>query len=578
MFWSAESADPIELGRQTRLLRIASRPLLVFAICGMVIVWIPGFTEVRLLGSLLSMVFVGVLLGIERLGRGPRIYLASLLFVLLVHGVLFACFVLFGGLNGPYIVSFPVVACIAGLVLRRRAALLSSLASSVVVAGSFALGQFGAKLPTLSPPGPVTQATVVVVLTGLLTYTLWIGLGQLEQARREWEALERERLAAHRLESIGRLAGGVAHDFNNLLTVILANSDVTEVAANEPEQIRRGLADIHAAGRRAQALTQQLLAFARQQVLEPQELDLNRLVTDLNSILTRLLRGNIDLRLELGLGLPLVRADPGQLEQVVLNLAVNAQEAMPDGGRLTLQTLTTVLDRDAGRLHPALMPGRYVALVVSDTGVGIPPELLGRVFDPFFTTKTQQGGTGLGLATVQGIVVQSGGAVLVESEPSRGTTFTVYLPAHEAAAVPESPPASVSVETAARGPLGRGRAVLVADDDTAVRTVVTRMLEVLGFRVLVADSAEQAQRLEAECTDGIDVLVTDVVMTRMGGLGLAERLQARRPGLKVLFMSGHSEDAVRSDGALRPGTRFLPKPFTMAGLEEHLRALLEAPN
>jgi CheY-like chemotaxis protein len=270
----------------------------------------------------------------------------------------------------------------------------------------------------------------------------------------------------------------------------------------------------------------------------------------------------------------LVRADPGKLEQVVMNLVLNAQEAMPRGGTLTLQTRTLVLDRTALKPHEGLEPGPYVSLVVRDTGVGIAPELLDRVFDPFFTTRTEQGGTGLGLATVQGIVAQSGGAVLVHSEVDAGTTFQVYLPAQGPAAVDQAAVEPAITRTATRATLGQGRVALVADDDAAVRFVTARMLQALGFQVLCAESGEQAQRLEAECEHAVDVLVTDVVMTRMGGRALAEALQARRPDLKVLFISGHSEDAVRSDGALKPGARFASKPFTLAQLEDHLRALL----
>jgi signal transduction histidine kinase len=571
---ATRTADDIELARQSRLLRMALRPLLLVGALGMPMVWIPGFTTAPVLGFFMSLSFAGVLLAIDRLGRGNRTFLASLLFLLLVHATFFVAFAIFGGLGGPYIAAFPVLACVAGLVLGRRAALLSSVSSAAVLAGAFALERLAVPLPTVSPPMPLTNAMIVTLLTGLLTYTLWVALGELELAREEWEALERERRAAHRLESVGRLAGGVAHDFNNLLTVILANSDLEQIDPRDPTLVRRSIEEIHAAGQRAHGLTQQLLAFARQQVLEPRLLDLNQLVADLRTILRRLLRANIELAVELTPELPWVRADPGKLEQVVVNLVVNAQDAMPSGGHLTLETRKLVLDPGTSGPHPSLEAGLYAALIVSDTGTGIPPEMMDRVFDPFFSTRTDRGGTGLGLSTVQGIVAQSGGAVLVLSEVGKGSTFEVYLPAQPPTTV-DSPPQTPTDRTDSGATLGLGRVVLVADDDSAVRGVTARMLQALGFRVLEAESAEQAQELEAKSPLAIDVLVTDVVMTGMGGLALAKAMQARRPELKVLFISGYSEEAVRNEGALRPGTRFMPKPFGLADLERHLRTLLD---
>ncbi|HOX43357.1 MAG TPA: ATP-binding protein [Myxococcota bacterium] len=569
----APAADSIEQARLARVLRGALKPLVALALLGSLMIWIPGFTRVPGLGTGLGLAFLGLLLGTEWLIRRDRVRLAAFLFLVLVHALFGLAFFLFGALQGPYVAALVAQVCIAGLVGGRRAALLSFLLGGAVLASAYVLAVSGSSLPDLSPSNPLANMLVTFLLTGLVAHLLWVAFEQLELARREREAYERERRAAHRLEALGRLAGGVAHDFNNLLTVILANSDPHQPPGETPAGTLSRLEEIQAAGQRAAGLTQQLLAFARKQVLEPRPLELNRLVSGLRPMLARLLRENIELRLELAPDLPAVRSDPARLEQVVVNLAVNAQDAMPRGGRLTLETSRAVLDEAACHKHPGLRAGEHVLLSVSDTGTGMPAEILEQVFEPFFTTKASQGGSGLGLATVHGIVTQSGGAVLVYSEPGKGSTFKVYLPAL-AGSAPAAEPVASPPRLAAHSGLGQGRVALLADDDAAVRAVAGRMLQALGFQVLQAGDGHEALRLEAAHAGALDVLVTDVVMVQMDGLALVEALLVRRPGLKVLFISGYSEEAVQGNGLLKPGARFLSKPFSVTQLEESLRGLL----
>ncbi|MFO0606202.1 MAG: PAS domain S-box protein [Polyangiales bacterium] len=369
---------------------------------------------------------------------------------------------------------------------------------------------------------------------------------------------------AQRLESVGRLAGGVAHDFNNLMSVVLCNADFALDELRDASPLREDILDIRRAGQRAAALTRQLLAFSRKQVLSPQALDLNKVIADVQKMLARLLGEDIDIALHLAGDLGSVLADPGQLEQVIVNLCVNARDAMPHGGRLTVET---------ARVERALpdassAPGPCVMLSIADTGCGMPPEVRDRVFEPFFTTKELGKGTGLGLSTVYGIVKQSGGDIRVESEPGRGTTFEVYLPRVDAPAVDVRPRPVTAMPTGSE-------AVLIVEDEDTVRRLAERVLRKAGYDVLAAANGGEALLL-SEKHGPVDLLLTDVVMPHMSGRELADRLARASPGLGVLYMSGYTDDAIVHHGVLEPGARLLAKPFSAAELTRKVREALDA--
>jgi len=375
--------------------------------------------------------------------------------------------------------------------------------------------------------------------------------------------LERELLQAQKLESVGRLAGGIAHDFNNLLTAILGYAELAGRAVGGNPRAAAWVAEIRSAAERAAGLTRQLLAFARRQVIEPTVVDLNELTSTLESMLRRVIGEDIELRTELGAERPTVRADRGQLEQVLLNLAVNARDAMPGGGSLVIRTRNVRLEPADLAGRPELAPRFYVVLEVTDTGVGMSEDVRAHLFEPFFTTKEVGKGTGLGLATCYGIVTQFGGRIEVETAPGRGSTFRIFLP-HEA---PAGRAAPAPPET---GP--SGEVILVAEDEAVVREIIAETLQAEGFSVLVAEDGEAALRLARKHEGPIRLLVTDVVMPRLGGPDLAERLRAERPGLRVLFASGYAADRRGELGG--PGTGFLEKPFTPAELSRKVRSIL----
>jgi PAS domain S-box-containing protein len=381
----------------------------------------------------------------------------------------------------------------------------------------------------------------------------------------ERKRLEAQFQAAQRSEAISRLAGGVAHDFNNLLTVILSYGEflLEDLAPGHPA--RRGAEQILDAAGRAARLTRQLLAFARRQVVQPVVIDLNEVVANLDRMLRRIIGEDIALVLRPADDLGLVRADLAQLEQVLMNLAVNARDAMPRGGTLVLQTANVELDVAWTHEHPDTPPGRYVALTVRDTGTGMSPEVLAHAFEPFFTTKAEGQGTGLGLATVLGIVKQSGGAITAESEPGAGSAFHVYLPRVEAARAEHVvlPPVR---------PRGGSETVMVVEDDPAVRGATTRILRRAGYTVVECAAAGDALLLVER---PIHLLLTDVVMPQMSGRELAERVHSARPDLPVLFMSGYAGPAVDAHGELPPGTWYLEKPFTEVGLLAQVRTVLD---
>jgi PAS domain S-box-containing protein len=381
----------------------------------------------------------------------------------------------------------------------------------------------------------------------------------------ERKRLEEQFRQAQKMEAVGRLAGGVAHDFNNLLNVILGYAELTMRTLDEGDHRRRNLVEIRKAGDHAAALTRQLLAFGRGQVLQPRVLDLNAVVGEMQGMVRRLIGEDVDLVTALAPGLGRVRADPGQLGQVILNLAVNARDAMPAGGRLTLETADVELD---GHAQAGLAPGRYVRLAVTDTGCGMPASVQEHIFEPFFTTKEKDKGTGLGLATVYGIVKQSGGAITVHSEVGAGTTFEIHLPRAEA-------PAEVAAAPSAAEPERGSETILLVEDDPGVRGLTHEVLTGAGYRVLAAASGPEALALVNDSTARIDLVLTDLVMPRMNGRELTRRLQEARPGVAVLYMSGYAAGTLVHDGGLEPALPFIPKPLHPADLTRKVREVLD---
>jgi nitrogen-specific signal transduction histidine kinase len=393
------------------------------------------------------------------------------------------------------------------------------------------------------------------------------GVAEDITARRDLEAQLRQ---SHKMEAIGQLAAGVAHDFNNLLTVISGYTDLMLQSLGPDDTQLEMLDEIRKAGERSASLTRQLLAFSRKQVLMPKVLSLNDVVHDTEKMLRRLIGEDVQLTTRLRAHRDRVKADPGQLEQVLLNLAVNARDAMPQGGRLTIETDTAELRGDDARTHAGVQPGTYVMLTLTDSGVGMTPEVKRHVFEPFFTTKDPGKGTGLGLAVVHGFVQQSGGHVEVDSEPGRGTSIRIYLPRVEAVHDP-------ALTAAGAGPSTAGaETILLVEDERAVRALTLRVLRGCGYTVLEAADGAEAQRIAAAHPDTIHLLVTDVVMPGVGGRVLAERLLERHPGMKVLYLSGYTDDAVMRHGIVEAQVNFLQKPFSPATLAQKVRSVLRS--
>jgi two-component system, cell cycle sensor histidine kinase and response regulator CckA len=392
------------------------------------------------------------------------------------------------------------------------------------------------------------------------------GRARAEETLRQTEEQFRQ---AQKMEAVGRLAGGVAHDFNNVLSVILSYSELM-LATIEPENpMREDLEEIKKAGHRAAALTRQLLLFSRQQVVDPKVLDLDVLLAGMEKMLRRLVGEDVDLDLRPRPSLGKVRADPGSIEQVVMNLVVNARDAMPTGGKLTIETANATLDEAYAKEHLGVKPGPHVMLAVSDTGTGMDRETQARIFEPFFTTKEKGKGTGLGLSTVFGIVQQSGGSVWVYSEPGQGTSFKVYLPLAFGEVAEVRPPVAL---TTLRG----SETILLVEDEAQVRAVARGILERQGYVVIEAANGAEALRSCEEHGGAIDLLLTDVVMPEMSGPELARHLEAERPLMKILCMSGYTDDAVVRHGALGAGIAFIQKPFTPDTLARKVREVLDA--
>jgi signal transduction histidine kinase len=381
--------------------------------------------------------------------------------------------------------------------------------------------------------------------------------------------LEAQFRQAQKMEAVGRLAAGVAHDFNNLLTIILVNCGLLQEEALPGDFLKDSLTEIKEAGERAANLTRQLLAFSRQQLLEPRELNLNETVTDCARMLRRLVGEDIHLELVLDQGVKRVRADPGQLEQALMNLVVNARDAIPQFGKITLQTGTVVLEENQVRLHPQARPGGYVTLSVTDTGSGMDEATLARIFEPFFTTKEPGKGTGLGLAMVFGFIQQSGGHITVISRPGAGSTFTIHLPAlapGEVSPTPSEPPPE---------PAGGTETILLVEDEAGVRMLTRHVLTARGYKVLEAARGDEAIQLAKAHTGKMHLLITDMVMPVMGGGQLAEEIRALFPGIKVMLMSGYTGDALTRHGGLTLDACFLRKPFSVRALVLKVRALLD---
>ena len=390
-----------------------------------------------------------------------------------------------------------------------------------------------------------------------------------EKLDKERKSLEEQFRQSQKMEAIGRLAGGVAHDFNNLLTVISVQSQLALRGLREGDPLHDKLNDIEHAAERAGNLTRQLLAFSRRQVFEMKVINLNFILKDMEKMLKRVIGEDIELKTELADDLGMVKVDPGQIEQVIVNLAVNAKDAMPNGGKLILETVNVELDEEYRRFHAGVIPGAYIMFSITDTGVGMSKEVKEQIFDPFFTTKEKGKGTGLGLSTVYGIVKQSGGDINFYSEVNKGTSFKIYLPRVFEAQE------ELKKETTEEIPQGN-ETILVAEDDPMVRKLAVNILKKQGYRVLEATEGGEALVMCEREKGRIDLILTDIVMPHIGGLELVERLKQRvRAAFKVLYMSGYTDEIIIQNGLLDKTINFLHKPFTIEKLSRKVREVLD---
>ena len=434
-------------------------------------------------------------------------------------------------------------------------------------------------VPFILVTGSLDEETAVAYLkNGAADYILKDRLARLGpavvealervRARETLKRLEEQLLQSQKMEAVGQLAGGVAHDFNNILTAISGYADLlAEDLSDRPRQLE-DIEEIRKAARRAAALTCQLLAFSRKQMLEPRIINVNDVVLNLDKMLRSLMSENIELKTVLAPDLSATRADQNQLEQVVMNLAINSRDAMPEGGSLTIETANVTLDQEYAARHVSVAPGDYVMVAVSDTGSGMDEKTKARIFEPFFTTKPAGRGTGLGLSTVYGIVKQSGGNIWLYSEPKKGTTFKIYLPAVHA--LPEDIGKPAPLETGQPG----GGTVLLVEDDEQLRRLTHRSLATQGYTVLEADRGSTALDIARRHKGPIDLLLTDVVMPDINGRKLADTLRPARPGLRVLYMSGYPDGAIADHGMLEAGVAYLAKPFTTEAMLRKVREVL----
>ncbi|MBW1700353.1 MAG: response regulator [Deltaproteobacteria bacterium] len=416
------------------------------------------------------------------------------------------------------------------------------------------------------------QVTVDPILDGEGRYTgavhILSDITERKQAEEEREKLQSQLLQAQRLESVGRLAGGVAHDFNNMLSVILGHAEIVHQELHPGDPLRNDVEQILKAVRSSAGLTRQLLAFGRKQTLQPEVLDLNEVVRNIEKMLRRLIGEDIALELALAGDLSCVKVDPGQIEQVIMNLAVNARDVMPTGGKLLIETSEVELDEAYAQNHAGVAPGKYVMLAMTDTGCGMDKEVLSQIFEPFFTTKEKGKGTGLGLSTAYGIVKQSGGNIWAYSEPGQGATFKIYLP------VTGEQAEARAEEAAQEERAGGGEHILVVEDEEALRKLLKAMLSRLGYKVTLAANGGEALLLVEEKGLEPDLIMTDVVMPGISGKVLSERLRQKQPDLKALFMSGYTDNAIVHHGVLDPETPFIQKPFTLRDIAEKVLAVL----
>ncbi len=400
------------------------------------------------------------------------------------------------------------------------------------------------------------------------TASLEHALADLRSEMERRREVEQQLVQAQKMEAVGKLAGGIAHDFNNLLTIIIGYTDVLHQQV-KADPVGAGCAqEVRRAAERASALTNQLLAFSRRQVTQPRVVNINEGLQNLEKMLRRIIGEDVELQMRLAADLLPVKVDPAQMDQVIMNLAVNARDAMPDGGRLTVETANMRLHDEYAATHPGITPGQYVMVAVSDTGTGMDAATKARIFEPFFTTKEQGKGTGLGLSIVYGIVTQHGGRIVVDSEPGRGTVFRLYLPV--AAWTQQAP----DVETAPTRRAPPTETVLLVEDDEQLRRLARLMLARHGYRVLETSSPGAALNLIREQHGAIDLLLTDMIMPHMSGLDLAAQIRAHYPRIKVLFMSGYTETGVARQGMLTAGMPLLRKPFTAAELDNKIREVL----
>jgi len=395
---------------------------------------------------------------------------------------------------------------------------------------------------------------------------------QRKRAEEERKKLEAQLQVSQKMEAIGSLATGVAHDFNNLLSVILGQTELALQELREGDPLKDNLLEVKKAGERAAGLTRQLLAFGRKQLLQPVLLNLNQVAEGVEKMLRRILGEDIEFVQALTPDLGVVRADPGQMEQVLMNLVVNARDAMSEGGKLTIETSNVEINNADAALHVGLKPGNYVRVVVTDTGCGMDEQTKSQIFEPFFTTKEKGKGTGLGLSTVYGIVKQSGGNICVTSELGRGTSFTIHFP-RQLSAKATSPRLR-----AIQKPDAGTETILIVEDEDAIRKVVTKSLEAVGYSVLSAATAGEALQIAALHAGTIHLLLTDVVMPRMSGRALAQELARMRPTVKILYMSGYADHAFLHDGVVDEGTHFIAKPFGGTDLARKVREVLDMVN
>jgi two-component system, cell cycle sensor histidine kinase and response regulator CckA len=431
-------------------------------------------------------------------------------------------------------------------------------------------GKLGEELAIDSLKGGATDYVLKDRLSRLVPA---VGRAMLEvEARAERRRLEAQFIEAQKMEVIGQLAGGVAHDFNNILAVIIGYANVIMQELDPGSPLQEYAEKIQDAAARAATLTRQLLVFSRKQTVHPVVLDLNAVVEDMDKMLRRLVDDHVELTITPGSDIGRIKADAGYVGQVLMNLVVNARDAMPNGGKLAIATSPVTLDDDSARATGQLIPGQYVMLRITDTGTGMTDEVKAHMFDAFFTTKPKGKGTGLGLATCRTIMKECGGHIAVESELDRGTTFRVYFPQVEL-------PLNTSTAFFQRGPLPRGtETVLIVEDEPAVRQLTGRVLTSQGYTVLSAANGQEGLLVAREHTGSpIRLVVTDVIMPHMGGKVMAEWLKATYPELKILFTSGYADDAIVQHGVLDPGVAFLPKPYTPSALTRIVREILDAP-